>query len=186
MGEWAEGAGRMERFFTRHDPRPATHDPRPPMSPISDLLFLYDQSFSGRAWHGPTLWGSLRGMGVDEALARPRPGRHNAWEVVLHCAYWKWEIRRRLTGDPAMTFPRDGANFPDLPAAPTETAWRRDRALLKREHLALRQVIAAIAPARLPKRAGKSRWTVRESVVGIACHDVYHAGQIRLVRMMVG
>jgi hypothetical protein len=154
------------------------------MSSISDLLFLYDQSFSGRAWHGPNLWGSLRAMNADEALRRPAEGRHNAWELVLHCAYWKWEVRRRLTGEEAAAFPRAGANFPALPAPPNDAEWRRDRELLRREHRALREVIARLRPSRLSKRAGASRWTVRESVVGIASHDLYHAGQIQLVRRL--
>ena len=148
----------------------------------SGLLFLYDQSFSGRAWHGPNLWGCLRGMDAAEALRRPAEGWHNAWELVLHCAYWKWTVRRRLTGDATMVFPRAGANFPELPAVPHDPEWRRDRALLKREHQALREVIAALKPSGLSKRAGASRWTVRESVVGIASHDVYHAGQVQLIR----
>lgn len=154
------------------------------MPTISELLFLYDQSFTGRAWHGPTLWGSLRGLDAAGALLRPAPGRHNPWELVLHCAYWKWTIRRRLTGDETLVFPRAGTNFPLLPDVPDDQAWRRDRELLRREHRALRDVIAALRPSRLGRRAGRSRWTVRESVVGIACHDVYHAGQIRLVRTL--
>ena len=156
------------------------------MTTISELLFLYDQSFSGRAWHGPNLWGSLRGIGAAEAAWAPAEKRNSAWALVLHCAYWKWTVRRRLTGDDETAFPRTGANFPDLPSIRHEAEWRRDKALLQREHRALREVIAKLKPSALSKRAGNSRWTVRESVVGIASHDVYHAGQIRLVHVLGG
>lgn len=121
-----------------------------------------------------------------DPLPAPGEGRHSAWSLVLHCAYWKWTVRRRLTGDDDLVFPRAGANFPELPAILHEAEWRRDRRLLQKEHGALREVIARLRPSVLPKRAGKSRWTVRESVVGIASHDVYHAGQIRLIRVLGG
>ncbi|MFI5235033.1 MAG: DinB family protein, partial [Gemmatimonadales bacterium] len=161
-------------------------DPRPTTMPNADLLAIYDQAFSGASFHGAPLWGSLRGMTAEEARQRPAPGRHSPWELVLHCAYWKCIARQRITGDLSIALPRSGANFPELPAVLHDAEWKRDRALLKREHELLRAVIRGLAPKVLPKRAGKSRWTVRETVVGMASHDLYHAGQIQLIRKLVG
>jgi hypothetical protein len=150
------------------------------------LLSTYDQAFTGRAWHGTPLWGTLRGLTAKDALRRPARGRHNVWELVLHCAYWKFVVRRRITEDESLEFPREGENFPALPESPGESAWRRDKALLKREHELLRAVIVRLRPADLRRRIGKSRWTVEETIVGIASHDLYHAGQVQLVRRLVG
>ena len=33
-----------------------------------------------------------------QAAWRPAPGRHSAWEVTVHAAYWKYAAWRRLTG----------------------------------------------------------------------------------------
>jgi hypothetical protein len=93
-------------------------------------------------------------------------------------------VRRRLLHDPDIAFPRPGANFPTLPAKPNASAWKRDRALLDRQHALLRRAIAGLSPKELGKRAWRSRWTVAENVYGIASHDLYHAGQIQLIKRL--
>ena len=113
-------------------------------SPNSDLLATYDQAFAGRSWHRTPLVGSLRGLAPEGALRRPAPGRHNIWELVLHCAYWKFEVRRRITGDERSNFPRDGLDLPELPAGPDLAGWNRGRAWLRREHFLLRAVVEGL------------------------------------------
>jgi hypothetical protein len=48
----------------------------------------------------------------------------------------------------------------------------------------LRRAIARLAPARLGRRVWQSRWNAAETVVGIASHDLYHAGQIQLLKRL--
>src|SRR6267378_336100 len=102
------------------------------------LLEVFDQAYTAPAWHGTPLKGTIRGITVRDALWRPRRGRHNIWELVLHTAYWKCMVRRRLLRDPDISFPRDGANWLELPKVKNEAAWRRDRALLDEQHRLLR------------------------------------------------
>lgn len=71
------------------------------------LLDLLDDGFESRSWHGPNLLGALRGVSAEQAAWRPTPDRHNVRELVLHCAYWKYMVRRRLTGD-RLRFPVPG------------------------------------------------------------------------------
>ncbi len=151
---------------------------------IALLLDVFDQAFDRRAWHGTALWGSIRGLSPREALWRPARRRHNIWEVVLHTAYWKYIVRRRLTRDLALEFPRTGSNWPALPAKPDATAWRRDVALLKEQHRLLRAVIARFPATRLGARGWRSTWTNAQHVYGIASHDLYHAGQIQLLKAL--
>ena len=150
------------------------------------LLEVCDQAFAGHSWHGTTLSGSLRGVTAGQALWRPGRGRggHNIWEITLHAAYWKCIVRRRLTRDPALTFPRPRSNWPELPARPDEGAWRRDVALLKREHALLRRTIARFDAARLGRRGWRSQWSNVTHIYGIASHDLYHAGQIQLLKRL--
>jgi hypothetical protein len=126
----------------------------------------------------------LRGLAPSRALWRPGRGRHNIWEIVLHAAYWKYIVRRRLTRDPALSFPRAGSNWPALPERPDAAAWRRDRALLKQQHRLLRAAIARFAAARLDARGWHSSWTNAQHVYGIASHDLYHTGQIQLLKAL--
>ena len=152
---------------------------------IALLLEVFDQAFDHAAWHGTPLAGSLRGVTWREALKRPRAGRHSIWEVALHTAYWKFAVRRRLTRDTTSDFPRAPANFPATPRRPSASLWKRDIALLKHEHRQLREVIRAFPEHRLGARAWKSRWTNQETIYGIASHDLYHAGQIQLIKALI-
>jgi len=152
---------------------------------ISLLLDVYDQAFDRAAWHGTPLAGSLRGVTWKEALRRPRAGRHCIWELALHTAYWKYVVRRRLTRDPTLEFPRAPSNWPDLPRRPGPALWRRDLALLRAEHRLLRDVIARFPASRLAQKGWRSRWTNIQHIYGIASHDLYHAGQIQLIKRVV-
>jgi hypothetical protein len=154
-------------------------------SSIALLLRVYDQSFIAPAWHGTPLWGTLRGVTAREAARRPAPRRHNIWELVLHAAYWKYVVRRRLTRDVTLTFPRDGSNWLPVPSRPDPKAWKADLALLRAEHRLLRRVIARFPVAQLKRRGWRSQWTNEQHIYGIASHDLYHAGQIQLIKRFI-
>ena len=143
------------------------------------LLALLDEGFSRKTWHGPNLVQSLRGLNARQAAWRPAPGRHNIWEVALHSAYWKYAVRRRLEGGKRGSFVLKGSNFFARPekGRATEKAWKADRELLAKEHQALRAAMEKIL------RSPRSE-KVLPMLYGIAFHDVYHAGQIRLLRRL--
>jgi DinB family protein len=153
---------------------------------ITMLVSLVDQAFKGPAWHGTPLWGSVRGVTAEEALRRPGPGRHNVWELVLHAAYWKCIVRRRLTGDASIDFPRSPSDWPETGGIPDAARWKADRALLKREHELLRAVVARFPARELTKKSRKSQWTNYQQIEGIGSHDLYHCGQIQLVKKLTG
>ena len=82
-----------------------------PASPRTELLSMIDEAFDGRAWHGPTLRRAVAGVTPAQAAWRPAPGRHSIREVVLHAAYWKHEVRRRITGGPRKQLLRPKEEF---------------------------------------------------------------------------
>src|SRR5688572_21914148 len=53
----------------------------------AQLLASIDEAYEKKAWHGPNLRGTLRGVTADEASWRPGEGRHNIWELTVHAAY---------------------------------------------------------------------------------------------------
>jgi hypothetical protein len=139
------------------------------------LLDGLDEAYLRKAWHGPTLRGALRGVTAEQALWRPADGRHNIWELTVHCAYWKYAVRRKLTRERRGSFPRRGSNWLPLPP-PTPQAWRADLRLLADEHRALRRVVEELPAARIERALRLIR--------GVAYHDVYHAGQISLLKRL--
>jgi DinB family protein len=138
-----------------------------------------DEAFDGPAWHGPALAPALRGVTAQQAVWRPAPGRHNIAEIVTHAAYWKHVVRRRV-GGARDRFPLRGRNWF---ARETVADWRDAVRLLVDEHRKLRATIAALPRTRLGRRV-KAGQTAADNVRGIAAHDVYHAGQIRLLRAL--
>ena len=159
---------------------------RDPHPEIRLLLTLLDQGFDRKAWHGPNLAGSLRGLTAEQALRRPAPGRHSIWDIALHCAYWKSVVRRRLGADPGERFPRGPSDWPALPDPSDEAAWKADLKLLRDEHRRLRTAVAGLRPADLHRPAPGQKRPRIVHLEGIAMHDVYHAGQIRLLRRLIG
>ena len=157
-----------------------------PGTRVALLLRQLDLAYERPAWHGPNLRGALRGVTAAQAARRPAPGRHNVWELALHAAYWKYSVRRRLTGARRGSFGPSGSNWfvrPEKGRA-TERAWREDLAFLDREHRALKQTVEAMEDAALDARYGREGRTLERMISGIAAHDVYHAGQIQLVKAL--
>jgi hypothetical protein len=143
------------------------------------ILALVDEGYSRKTWHGPNLRQSLKGVTVKQAAWRPGPGRHNIWELTLHAAYWKYAVRRRLEGGKRGSFVLEGSNFFPRPekGKATEVAWRSDQELLEKEHRAMVEAIGRVLKS--PQRQEKLGM-----LYGVALHDVYHAGQIRLLRRL--
>lgn len=157
------------------------------MHPQTELLLrVVDEGFNKAAWHGPNLRNSIRGLTARQAAWRPGARRHNIWEIVVHAAYWKYVVRRRLVGEKRGSFVYPGSNWFKRPTELTEKAWRADIALLEREHRTLRQAVASLSAAELGRSVGKTKGSVLYQIYGIAFHDVYHAGQIRLLRRLQG
>jgi hypothetical protein len=154
--------------------------------PIALLLHALDEAFDRRSWHGTNLRGSIRGLGVGDVMWRPGPGRHNIWEVVVHAAYWKYAVRRRLTGEKRGAFVLKGSNWFERPGGlpGRDAQWKADVALLAAEHRALRQAVERVPPSTLDRCTPGSRVPNRMLITGIAAHDVYHAGQIQLLKRL--
>ncbi len=142
------------------------------------LLANLEGAYLKNGWHGTTLRNAIRGLHAKEVSWRPAPGRHNIWELTAHAAYWKYAARRRLTGGKRGAFPMKGSNWIHAPAQIDESSWHEVVRLLDEEHRLLREVVASISDADLRDRK-KQR-----VLYGVAAHDVYHAGQIQLVKRL--
>lgn len=139
------------------------------------LLQLLDCAFDKRSWHGANLTSAIRGVRAPTA-AKTIPRRKSIWQQVLHAAYWKHAALNKLVG--TTPFPRRGSNWPKLPERLNEKAWRDDVNLLRDQHRQLRHAIVKLPTNKLNKRI---IWLIH----GVAAHDVYHAGQIKLLRRLI-
>ena len=149
------------------------------------LLVLLDTSYNQASWHGVNLRGSLRRVSLEAAAWRPAPGAHNVWELMVHAAYWKYAAWRRLTGAEARLVSARGLRTsssarptpPTPPGAPTSACSTPCTAISARPS---RPRPRARSDTRLPG----SRVTRLRLITGVAAHDVYHAGQIQLLKKL--
>jgi DinB superfamily len=153
------------------------------------LLALVEEGFQKAAWHGPNLRSALRGVTPEEALWRPAKGRHNIWEIVVHAAFWKYTVTRRLTGGRKQDFPEKGRNWFVRNGAQVTNGqaiehWKSDLALLTKSHQKLCDAIRGLKESELMRSTRVNRQTALRNIVGVAMHDVYHAGQIQLLRKL--
>lgn len=139
------------------------------------LIEWLDEAFDKKSWHGPNLKGAIRGVTARQACWRPAPDAHNIWEYALHAAYWKYVVRRRITGEKRGSFPLPGSDFFMRPVEVSEAAWKGDIGLLTAQHQDLRRAVSELTA---PTRA------LVHLIRGAAAHDVYHAGQIRFLRKL--
>jgi hypothetical protein len=137
------------------------------------------------AWHGPNLKGTIRGLGAELAQKRPAPNRHNIWELVVHCAYWKYAVRRRLLGEKRGSFPLKGSNWFRCPGELTEKSWKKTVSLLDEQHRLLRDAVARMGREMIWAVPTGSKVSTLTLISGIASHDLYHAGQIQLIKRLI-
>jgi uncharacterized damage-inducible protein DinB len=137
--------------------------------PIVEML---ESAFRGPAWHGPSLLEALAGVSAELADYR-RAGTHSIHELVLHLAAWKRTVARRLGGE---TF--EPEDFP----APRD--WTETLHALEDAHRELIAATQGLDDARLNEIAPGRDHTVAFMLQGAVMHDIYHAGQIGLLRKL--
>lgn len=154
-------------------------------SSFNSLMELLDPPKGFKPWHGgASLMGSLRGVDHIAAAWKPDADRHSIWELALHIAYWKYAVRRYLDPEAEQGFPRTPANWAAI-MDPSSVSWEKDKLLVKEEHMKLIGAIDAFPKERLEEKiSGDKEWTFSQLIVGIAAHDVYHIGQIQLMKRL--
>lgn len=155
------------------------------MTEIDLLVGQLSQAFDRRSWHGTNLYGSIRGLGPEQAAFRPADGAHNIWEILLHAAYWKYTVYRRITGAGRGSFPLKGSNWFKRPESGTVQELKADIQLLKAAHRDLIDSVRALPPKSLDQVPAGSKFCCRDLILGVASHDLYHAGQIQLIKRLL-
>ncbi len=155
-----------------------------PSPRIALLLRALEQAYGRKSWHGTNLRGSLRGITPEQALWRPGPERHNIWELAVHAAYWKYTVSRRILGGSRSGFPLKGSNWFPRSGEPDAKAWREDLKLLDEQHRILLDAVSGVADADLDRTPEGTKYSLSDLIQGVAAHDLYHAGQIQLLKRL--
>lgn len=144
------------------------------------LLRIVEEAYRQSTWNGTNLRASLEHVPAATAGWRPPNTLHSIAELVLHSAYWKFAIRKRLTADRQARFPLAGKDWFEVPTPLDENRWADLIAVLDDEHGKLRQAIRQ-SERELTYGSRTGRELVRK-LFGVAMHDAYHTGQIHLIQ----
>jgi uncharacterized damage-inducible protein DinB len=148
------------------------------------IIAQLEEVYRGPAWHGPAVLEALDGVTAAAAHAKPDPNRHSIWELVRHLTHGRHLLVDRLL-ESSSEFPHR-IHEPWWPVAPVEAseeAWREDLALLEAYHERLIDAVRRASDAQLARRPNPGDQTLAQQLVGMAVHDAYHAGQIRLIAL---
>ena len=137
------------------------------------------RAYAGGAWHGPALRQLLRGVTPKQAAARPLRHAHTIWELVLHITTWKRAVLHRMQGEAFSV--SQTMNFPPMPKA-TAANWKNTLAALQAAQEDLRRAVAALPDSRLRQIVRGKKHSVYFMLHGLVQHDLYHAGQIALLK----
>jgi uncharacterized damage-inducible protein DinB len=152
------------------------------MNEVERILDLYDRAMNGDAWHGDPLWKILEDISAEQAARRVDPHTHTIWELVSHMMFWETEVCRRLNRLAAR--PPDELNFPAMPEAKAEN-WGHALAEFRRSNGDLRTALTQLDASRLDQSLPGRDNSIYVEVQGVIQHNVYHGGQIAILRKML-
>jgi uncharacterized damage-inducible protein DinB len=150
---------------------------------ISRIADQLKRAFEGDAWHGPAVLEVLEGVNARSAAAKPLRGAHSIWEIVLHIAAWDGAIRRRMEGQALQL--SDEQDFPPVKDT-SDSAWREALHTLRIRHAELIQGVLSMPDHRLTSQVPGKDYDFYHMLHGAVQHELYHAGQIALLKKVAG
>ena len=154
------------------------------MTEIQRILDQLKRAYEGEAWHGPSVREVLASVTAEQAHARPLANGHTIYELVRHIAVWEDAGRRRLEGDRAQIAIASPEDWPP-PDDTSEEAWEQAKRALDRGHQALVAALERVDDSKLDEPILEGLSSVYVTLHGVIQHDLYHAGQIAILKKAV-
>lgn len=150
------------------------------MSEVDRMTDQLRRAFEGDAWHGPAVRELLADVTAEQAARRPLARAHTIWEIVLHINAWESIVRRRLSGERIVEVPKE-QDWPPVRDT-SEVAWKKTLEELEDGHRQLRQAVSRLTDERLQEKPPGKAHPIYVEVHGVIQHDLYHAGQIAVLK----
>lgn len=146
------------------------------------LQRLVETALEGRGSHVPT---AAVFDGLDWCLAgrRPEGSPFTIWQLLNHMIYWQDFSLSLLQGVEPPPPPHASDSWPGGAAPESEQVWLEAVAHFQKGLAASRGEAQQDLEAPTPARPGQSR---AERLASNASHNSYHAGQVVLLRRMLG
>ena len=144
---------------------------------------LLKRVYDGEPWHGPSVKDMLTGITPEMAAATPIPGAHSIWEIVLHMTCWKKVVNQRLFAL-LLVEPKPEENWPIVPEI-NKSTWNRSLLEMDYAQRKLCESLLGLSDSRLGDRVPGKKYNNYFMLHGLIQHDLYHAGQMALMKKMV-
>lgn len=157
------------------------------MSEVERVADELARAFDGDAWHGDPLLKILDGVDAEVAAARPIPGAHSIWEIVLHVRAWMVMGARRVVERSPLRMD-DTDDWPPVPQPADEGAWAETLSSVHDAQRQLLEAVGGLSEGELHELIGTrdpaqgTGGTYAYLPHGLAQHAAYHAGQVALLK----
>ena len=158
----------------------ASDGPQTQFTEVENIVDQLERAFEGDAWHGQSMSEILTEITASQAAAHPIPHAHSIWEIVLHSAAWQRAVRERLQGKPIVSLP-DDEDWP-LVDDTSDQAWCKAIEVLRSEYESLQEEALKWGDRDLGETSEGQRFTVYQMLHGVIQHNLYHAGQIAILK----
>lgn len=149
------------------------------MSEVDRIRDQMDRAWEGDAWHGPSMKRVLDNVTAEMAAQHPIHNAHSIWELVNHIASWNRIVRHRLIGDPIEPTPE--VDWPPV-GDKSEVAWKRTLESMDENRKLLRKTVTGLKDDQLGVQLPGEGYTNYVMLHGLIQHDLYHAGQIAILK----
>lgn len=153
------------------------------MSQIQQIAMLNRRSFSGPAWHGPSVEEVVANITADQAAARPALGKFSIWQHIRHMIFWKDKLTNAVRGNviPRSSQVAPEENWPTITDT-SEEAWQITMSELRASQQRLLDALTDFSETRLSDTVKGRDYDFAFALYSMPCHDTYHAAQIVLLK----
>ncbi len=150
------------------------------MSEITTLQGILRSTANGPAWHGPSVAQVIEGISAEHAASHPIKGAHSIWELLLHMDAWQIFALHMCDGSPVEMLKGD-ADWPPIDDI-SEANWTAAKDAFATHTQQLNDCLNSWDDAKLREPVPGVDFPFKVLLHGVAHHNVYHAGQIALLK----
>jgi len=148
----------------------------------ADYLRQWQAIYEGKPWYGPSLQAVLQGLDAEAAYWKPRPGAHSIIELLHHILCWRRHFVQRLSGKLDFSIELNSPEDWTAYEGPSEETWKEMVKELEGNQKEIMRLLNGKEDGFLEEDSGKGGITFRERLEGTIQHDLYHLGQMAMVK----
>ena len=151
-----------------------------------ELLQEYQEVFEGSPWYGSAVIKTLRRIPFYLVNQKIQPQAHSIAELLRHMLAWRTFVLEKLRENAGFDIELNStADWEEGVKVHTEAEWEELLQLLEDSQQKMEQLLAGKSEEWLAQPVAGKPYANIFMLRGILYHDVYHLGQIRLIKKLL-